>query len=176
MPKEIPLTQGKVALVSDEDFDYLGQSKWHAHFDGTNWYAMRNISVAKGQRAVLAMHRAILNPPSNLRVDHINHNGLDNRRENIRICTHPENMQNQRKIRGTSSKYKGTSWNKRIGKWQAYVQPNGVRLHLGYFSTEEEAAAAYDTAAIQYYGEFANLNLPRIVNEIVAVDEQVTTQ
>ncbi len=92
------------------------------------------------------------------RVDHINGNGLDNRRENIRLCKHQQNMWNQPSRRNTSSKYKGVTYFKRDGNWQAKIAPNGKTLQLGYFKTEVEAADAYNQKATELFGEFAKLN------------------
>ena len=92
------------------------------------------------------------------RVDHANGNGLDNRRCNIRLCEHRQNMWNQGGRKNTSSKYKGVTYFKRDGNWQAKIAPNGKTVHLGYFKTEEEAAKAYNDKAVELFSEFAKLN------------------
>jgi hypothetical protein len=148
--KEIKLTQGKVALVDDEDFEYLNQWKWHAHKDRLNyWYAIRTVS---GKR--IPMHRQIMNTPKDRQVDHIDHNGLNNQRSNLRNCTRSQNQMN-RKAFG-KSKYIGVNF--KSNKIVAQIHVHGKKYHLGYFNTEEAAAIARDIASKKYYGEFANLN------------------
>ena len=109
------------------------------------------------------LHRIILNCPSDLVVDHINGDSLDNRKSNLRACTHKENIRNQKKHKNaTHSRYKGVTFRKNLKKkpWESFIYPNGKSLRLGYFSTEVEAAKAYDRAAIIHYGEFCKLNFP----------------
>jgi len=103
------------------------------------------------------MHRAILNAPPRMDVDHINGNGLNNTRENLRLCTRSQNMMNQR-LKGGTSRFRGVSWLKGGAKWHAQVRANGKRLHLGLFTDETEAAMAYDAAARELFGDFARLN------------------
>lgn len=148
MAKCIPLTQGKAALVDDEDFDKLNQYKWC--FDGQ--YAQRKVG-----NKTIRMHRVILDSPQ---VDHIDGDGLNNQRSNLRVCTHTQNQMNRAKHKIMSSKYKGVSWNKPTEKWRARIETNQGSLYLGLFEVEEEAARAYDEAAKENFGEFARLNFP----------------
>lgn len=151
---EIPLTQGKVAVVSPEDFDALAKFKWHAFRCGRTTYAKRN--TRDGSSGL--MHRVILglaNPKQD--VDHANGDGLDNRRANLRLATRAQNNANQRKTRG-SSKFKGVSWSTEKKRWQAIIRPGRKSHMLGRFETEEDAARAYDKAALYLWGEFALLN------------------
>ena len=105
------------------------------------------------------MHRVILNTPMGMDTDHINGNGLDNRRCNLRICTHAENISNQRKYSNTMlSKFKGVSWDKSRNRWIVYIGVHPKRIFLGRFKTEIDAAIAYDNAARKYFGEFACTN------------------
>jgi hypothetical protein len=159
--KEIKLTQGKVALVDDEDYEYLNQFNWCAIKCGGLFYARRHENNNGKYRKVF-MHRFILDAPVGYEVDHINHNGLDNQRNNIRICTISQNRSNAQS-RGSSVylgvcimkiKYK----NKTYSYITAHIAKNKKSKHLGVFKTEEEAALAYDNAAREYHGEFANLN------------------
>lgn len=148
--KEIELTQGKVAIVDDEDFEYLSQWKWCAAFMTRNFYAAKSISI-NGQRKVILMHRFILNPEKNMVVDHINGNTLDNRRENLRICTPRENSRNRKKRTISKNKYKGVANSN--GKFIARIE-----IHLGTFENEIDAAKAYNEAAKNLFGDFAKLN------------------
>lgn len=160
MSKEITLTKGRSAIVDAADFDWLNQWKWCCNSRG---YVMRKAPRKKGKRKTIRMHRVILSPPGDMEVDHINGNPLDNRRCNLRICTHTQNLANSRKRAGCSSRYKGVWWDSNRRKWQAYIRSASKRIHLGRFNTEEAAAAAYDQAALEYFGEFARLNNPRAV-------------
>lgn len=100
--------------------------------------------------------------PKGMVVDHINHNGLDNRKANLRIATFSENRRNSRKAKDTSSKYKGVSWHKNNKKWHAGININGRRKHLGSFDDEIQAAKAYDEVARKYHGEFSSLNFEEV--------------
>jgi hypothetical protein len=158
--REIQLTQGKVALVDDEDYADLSQFKWYARRDENRFYAVRNKNYGRdGKRIPEQMHRRILNAQLGEKVDHENHNGLDNRRENIRVCTQSQNMWNRLKqVRKTSSKFKGVCWREDITAWKVSITINRKQMHLGYFQDEDQAACAYDAAARKYFGEFALVN------------------
>ncbi len=154
----IPLTQGKFAIVDDEDYEELNKHKWHAHKEGGTFYA--RCCVWRDHRAMhLRMHRKILGALASQQCDHINGNGLDNRRSNLRICTHAENGWNRKLQEGTSI-FKGVDWVKAKCGWQARIMCNNVRHYLGVFGHEGDAARAYDTAARELFGEFARLNFP----------------
>lgn len=152
--KEIRLTQGRVTIVDDDTYEYLSQFSWH--FMGSG-YAARDTSQKDGKKLVL-MHREIMHAPDGVVVDHINHDSLDNRKANLRLCTHAQNIQNMKTPRSNTSGYKGVYLNKASRKWQAYIRKNGVFYHLGLFSTAEEAAHTYDKKARELFGEFANTN------------------
>ena len=153
--RKIPLTQGKFAIVDPQDYRRLNRYKWCAARDKNTFYAVR--SKARKQ---IRMHRRILNVPAHLICDHINHNGLDNRISNLRICTRQQNTHNQRPRKTTSSRYKGVDWNKHQKKWRARIYHNNRCHHLGCFCDERDAARAYDRAARKYHGDFASLNFP----------------
>lgn len=157
--KKIPLTQGKIAIVDDEDYKWLSKYKWHYH----KGYAARTCRKT-GRKRTIYMHREIMRTPEGFVTDHINGNKLDNRRVNLRICTKAQNNMNMKKFRSRkkakhASRYKGVYWRGgRTPKWSAEIRYKGKQIHLGYFETEEEAAKAYDKAAIRLFGSFASPN------------------
>lgn len=155
--REIKLSQGKVALVSDRDYEELAQYKWHAHWDGWNWYAARNAPTVNGKRATIKMHQVLCGEGS----DHIDGNGLNNQRENLRPATRSQNMFNRRLNKNSDSGFKGVNRRKDRNKWVAYIKVNGKQQHLGYFDTAEEAGRAYDVAARELHGKFARLNFSK---------------
>ena len=152
--KTIPLTQGKFALVDDEDFERL--SKYHWTYDESN---------NRAHRIGIMMSHAVIQADNWL--DHRDGNGLNNQKSNLRLCTRSQNQQNQRKQkRKTSSKYKGVHFYTSRKKWQAYISflnilGQKIKKHLGYFMSEKDAARAYDEAARFYHKEFAALNFPK---------------
>jgi hypothetical protein len=160
--KEIPLTKGYVALVSDADYERVSQFKWQAKVNHHTVYARGRVD-GKDQ----FLHRIIMNVTDPMiYIDHRDHDGLNNQRKNLRVCSRSQNMSNQRKIRATSSQFKGVCWHRGGGKWQAKLkQPNGKQLYLGLFTDEIDAACAYDDAARQHFGAFALTNFPEVVVE-----------
>lgn len=161
MTLEIPLTQGKVALIDDEDLPLLSGYKWHAQREDkpncTKWYASATIRLPSGRQSQLPMHRLISGAPAGRLVDHKDGDGLNNRRNNFRICTRQENNRNIRKLSG-ASQYKGISYHKGRKKWYARITVDGKDVHVGSYESETEAARAYDNAAKKHFGEFARLN------------------
>lgn len=155
--KTIPLTRGKVALVDDEDYEDIAADTWHCNNSG---YAVRNRprSDQKTFGCKEHMHRRImgLDAKDSREVDHINGNPLDNRRANLRVCTHAENTRNQIPRKGNASGLKGVYWHKETGKWRALIKAGGRSVSLGLFKTKEQAHQAYCEAAKKYFGEFAN--------------------
>lgn len=154
--KEIKLTRGMVALVDDADFEYLSQFKWQAYPGGATWYAQRTTLGPIGR--CVQMHRDVMVAPKGIPVDHIDGDGLNNQRSNLRFCTQAENMRNRRKQPGTSSVYKGVTWDRDKHLWVAQIQTRGKTYKLGRFSCEEDAARTYNEAASRLFGEFARLN------------------
>jgi hypothetical protein len=150
----IPLTQGKVAIVDAEDYEWLSKYKWHASNAGGKFYATR----CRKNRSI-SMHRIIMGEPKGMFVDHIDGNSQNNRRSNLRTCTPAQNLQNQRPKEGTS-RYKGVYFHKKDNKWMAKIGFNGKSIYIGNFEDEIEAAKAYDTKATELFGEFAYLNFP----------------
>lgn len=155
--KKIQLANNKgVVLVDDSDFEELSKNKWCIHQGKYTAYAKTTV-YRDGKKKTIRMHRLIMNAPKGMDVDHRDGNGLYNFRSNLRICTHSQNMMNQRRYAGTS-KYKGVSWEKRWGKWEAKIRENGKDHYLGSSSSEIECAKMYDSAALKYFGEFARTN------------------
>lgn len=149
----IPLSRGASTVVDDCDFERFGHLKWHLSHYG---YAVRNETNNTG---VVYLHRAILEAPDGVDVDHASGDKLDNRRSNIRLCTRVQNLRNKPKRSGKfTSKFKGVSWHSVVGKWRARINVGGRQIVIGYFDDEQNAANAYDAAANQSFGEFARLN------------------
>lgn len=155
MTKEIPLTQGKVALVDDDDFERLIVSKWCVSAQG---YAIRHLR--KFQFGSTMMHREILGAPKDMDVDHVNLNKLDNRRVNLRLCKMSQNIANSGKRKNNTSGYKGVSWSKQNKKWYACIKVNRKTIDLGRYDNILDAVEAHDVAAKKYFGEFARINFP----------------
>lgn len=153
--KKIPLTQGQFAIVDDEDFEELAKFKWCVHKSGNRLYAKRNALTKNG--AVILMHRFLLNATdSKFIVDHIDGNGLNNLRSNIRACSNSQNLCNRGANKNNSTGMKGVY---ALGKrWTSKIKTNMKSIHLGVFDTKEDAALAYDMAAKKYHGEFAKTN------------------
>jgi hypothetical protein len=163
--REILLTQNKVAVVDDEDFEYLSQFGWHARKDRHTFYAARNI-MQNGKRITQGMHRLIMDAPCDMEIDHINGNGLDNRRCNLRLCTTPQNKRNSRLRKDNKSGFKGVSWNKAAQKWVSQITHNGKVIYIGSFDNTVDAAIAYNEAALTLHGEFARINNVRKMQRI----------
>ena len=154
--KEIKLTRGQVTLVDDEDFEYLNQFNFHAKPGQNTYYAICKIK-ANGKYLNKRLHRLIMNPPDNMEVDHIDRDGLNNQKSNLRICTHQQNQMNCLKQKNTTSKYKGVHFN---GKnYHSYIKINQKRIHIGYYDREIDAAKAYDKKAKELYKEYSNINI-----------------
>lgn len=153
--KEIPLTQDKVALIDDEDFERVNQYKWYAVKAVTGaWYAR---TIINGD--LVYMHQLIMNTTGQLEIDHKDCNGLNNQKFNLRYCTRSQNQMNKNKRKNaTSSKFKGVSWDYQHQKWRAEICKDYETYHLGRFVDEIEAAKTYDKAALKLFGEYARPN------------------
>ena len=155
--KEIQLTQGKVTLIDDEDFEKVNQFKWYYLNVG---YAVRSVWINNKCNTIL-LHRYLLGlkKGDSIEVDHIDGNKLNNIRYNLRECTGKQNKCNKLKLITNTSGYKGVYWHKGAQKWCAQIATNGIHVYLGLYSNLNDAAFAYDNAALKYHGKFANLNL-----------------
>lgn len=154
-----PIDRWAVALVSVEDVPVLWSRRWQLRFQRGKAYLRYNQKVDRVQTVVF-LHREILCPGSDVQVDHRNRNGLDNRRHNLRPTDQTHNNGNAIKRAGCTSIFKGVAWDKRAGKWVAYINVEGRRTQIGLFWDEAEAARAYDRRAVEVFGAFARLNLP----------------
>jgi hypothetical protein len=150
-----------VAIVDDEDFDWLMRWKWFAvRGRGGTFYAMRTVNVTRRDKYRVPMHRQLLGAPEAFLVDHRNGDGLDNQKQNLRLCRDEQNCWNRVGHPNASSRFKGVGLHKATGKWAAYIRVGGKQLHIGLFDDEEAAASAYDRIAREHHGEFARLNFP----------------
>lgn len=162
--KEIPLTKGFVALVDDEDYEWLSQVKWC----WSNGYATTRVKSKSFQKAFptiaadtqqLSMHRLIMGNPPGKEVDHEDGQTLDNRKANLRTTDHFGNQKNSSSSVGVS-RFKGVCWSKVCCAWQASIMADRVTHHLGYFEDEVTAAKIYDRAAFKLHREYARFNFP----------------
>ena len=153
MTKSIPLTQGKFAIIDDDDYERISKHKWTFANAG---YAYRK-SPRPNPKALL-MHRVVIRAKTGQEVDHINGDRLDNRKENLRFCTSSQNKANMKLRKDNTSGYKGVSLDKRDNVFQAYINVSGKRFSLGRHETAIEAAKVYNEAAKKYFGEYSRLN------------------
>jgi len=151
----IPLTQGKFAIVDAEDNGWLSRHKWCAAKSRETYYAHR---FRDG--AIVGVHREIMRAPKGVVCDHKNHNGLDNRKSNLRLCTSAQNQHNKMAKKDCSSRYKGVIRRGDYKRWRARIGFNRKRIHLGDFTDEIQAAMAYDDKAAELFGKFENLKFP----------------
>lgn len=163
--KKIKLTQNKYALVDNEDYEPLSKYSWYIVKSFNNIYACRHTikSDIVVKRCHVLMHRQILKVTGKYNVDHINHNSLDNRKSNLRVCTHAQNSRNSRKNINNTSGYKGVYWSTVGNSWMAYIKYNYKLFNLGYFKDKKEAARSYDKKAKELFGEYAYLNFPNML-------------
>ena len=153
--KEIRLSMGQIALVDDEDFEFLNQRKWYALKRKYTFHAARHNELKRPFNRNVYMHREILSLQKGEICDHKDMNGLNNQRSNLRKCTKAQNAMNINPY----VKYKGVSWCKQANNWRAYIVLNNKQIHIGVFKNEDDAALAYNKKAVELYGEFARLNI-----------------
>jgi hypothetical protein len=159
--------RGLFLLVDDDDFVEISKHKWYPFFYKYTCYAQRKIKLQDGRFGAEAAHRQVLNAKKGEVVDHIDHDGLNCQKNNIRICTRARNAQN-RIIQKNKSGFKGVHI-QRSGLYQATISYNKKKITIGTFATPEDAARAYDIAAIKHHGEFAYLNLPNDNREVYRI-------
>lgn len=152
--KEIPLTQGKVAIIDDDMYDYLMQFRWYY----TGRYAATKSTAFSKTGNKTYMHRLVAQTPVGMETDHIDGDGLHNWRANLRNCTHAQNNLNRKANTHKRSIYKGVFWQKNRRCWGAAIHKNGSQISLGQFDFEEDAGIAYNYAALELFGEFAFFN------------------
>jgi hypothetical protein len=158
--KRIKLNLNKFALVDDSDFLLVKDFKWYFNPYKNSVSAKMEKGIKNRRRIYL--HRLIINPKKGMEVDHINGNGCDNRRKNLRICTHSENLKNQKIRINNTCGFKGAYYmksGKRPRRWMAAITVNGKQKYLGYFSSAVEAGRAYNIAAAKYFKSFAAINI-----------------
>ena len=158
----IPLTQGEFAVIDDEDYPKVMNYKWcvSKNKDGSIHYVLTRPLNELGNYKNLKLHRLIMNIlDPKIKVDHINGNPLDNRKCNLRLCGTAQNSKNRKLQKNNTSGYKGLEYRSYMNKYRARIFCNGKHIYLGWFKTKEEAAEAYNIAAVKYFGEFARLNI-----------------
>jgi hypothetical protein len=159
--RRICLGDGEWTILDAEDYYRFGNLKWCIAANKYTFYAVRFVKTERRQIKSVKLHREIMNAPAGLLVDHRNGDGLDNRRGNLRLATHSQNACNCRRNKSkTSSRFVGVNFKKRENCWCAQINYQGKAHWLGRFTSEADAARAYDTAARKYHGEFARLNFP----------------
>jgi hypothetical protein len=157
--RRIPLSQGQYAIVDISDYEWLIQWKWNACWDpkGKRFYAKR----PGPNNSQIAMHRELTQAKPKYKVDHIDGDGLNNVRSNLRVCTHAQNCRNRAVSRARKNGFKGVTRRRANGKWRVRIMVNYKLIYIGDFDDEIAGAHAYDKAAIRYHGKFAQLNFPQ---------------
>lgn len=155
--RTIPLAYGRGTMVDDDDFERLSKYPWCFSHTGTGY--VHRYTYEGGKQKAILMHREIMNPAEDMEIDHIDHDGLNNCKSNLREVTRAQNSRNKRCPVGGTSIYKGVRFRKGMQKFGAQIKFNYKAVHLGYFTDERQAALAYNEAAVKYYGVYACLNV-----------------
>jgi hypothetical protein len=154
---EIKLNNGMIAIIDDDDFESISKNKWFYAEGRHTGYAVRNVKRKSGLPRL--MHRCIIAAEKGQAIDHINRNGLDNRKQNLRVCNTAQNTSNSKMRSTNSTGYRGVCVCKKSGNFYARIHVGRAKINLGTFKTKREAAEAYNQAAIHHHGEFASLNI-----------------
>ncbi len=154
---EVPLSQGKIALIDNADLSLIEGHSWCTQKTRHHWYAITYVGSGHASRRRLTMHRLLMQSPKGFMIDHIDGNGLNNQRSNLRLATAAQNQSNKRIVSG-ASRFKGVFSEKRGRPWRAKIKVDGRQFSLGKFDHEADAARAYDRAALEHFGEFACTN------------------
>ena len=152
--KIIYVSRGGDMIVDDDVYEWASKNRWHVDSKGYARRKQRYGPRKENKTHIIRLHRLIINAPEDMQVDHINGNKLDNRRENLRLCTNAQNCQNQTKRKTNTSGYKGVCFHKKTNKWTAAISVNYKRIYLGLFNTAAEAGKAYSEAAKKYHKDF----------------------
>lgn len=152
--KLIPLSQGRFAMVDDRDFEELSELKWSCSGKKTRPYA-----AAYSDGEWLYMHRVVAKPEAGMFVDHRDGDTLNNQRSNLRCCQHRQNIRNSKISKRNKTGFKGVSFNTQKNRFVAHIKVNYRSKYLGYFNNARDAAAAYNRAAMKWFGAFSNLNV-----------------
>lgn len=161
--KIIKLTQGERTLIDDEDYDKVIKHSWCVHKNPKK-HTIKKYAKARINKRNVYLHRFLLKPDSKILIDHINRDGLDNRRKNLRLVTASQNSMNSTgRVHTRKSKYKGVSWIRRDEKWAAKIEINNKKIILGVFNSQIQAARVYDKKAKELFGQYARLNFPKKV-------------
>lgn len=156
---KLTASSGETFIIDREDYDKIKDLKWtsYSSYRKSKKY-LRSHTFKNGVNKTHLLHRIVTDAPKGMEVDHINGDTFDNRKANLRVCTHAENVRNSKPNNRNTSGYKGVRFYKRNKKWGAAIRSNEKRLFLGLHSTKEDAARAYNLAAIKYFGDYAWLN------------------
>jgi hypothetical protein len=158
-PAEIALPSGDVTVVDEADLPIVTGYRWRAYRRAGDRTVYVRAEIRHGRRTrTVPLHRFLLNAPPRLLVDHRDHDGLNNTRSNLRLCTFSQNAANMVLLNQNTSGYKGVTYHRQIGKWQAAIKVQGRNHYLGVYADPLQAAAAYDRAAVEAFGEFALIN------------------
>lgn len=152
--KLLPLTKGFSVMVDDEDYDFLNQWKWTYQ----SGYACRNATNPDKTRKPIKMHRLLMNPPDTMEVDHIDGNGINNQKSNLRICSHAENCKNQKVRYSTKTGFKGVDFHTKSNKYRVRITRHYKVHHVGFFSDLQAAVKAYNEASVWLHRDFARPN------------------
>jgi hypothetical protein len=152
------IISNQCVLIDDEDHIYFKSHQWHIHKCKTNLY-LRGYKKGNRKNGLIYYHRMITNAPKNMDVDHINGNGLDNTKDNLRICNRSQNNANRKAVQSKSSNFKGVHFEKHSKKWRAEITKDGVRYTLGRFLNQNDALNAYMKKSKELFGEYCSLGM-----------------